>query len=154
MKSKISVYIFLSTFIILIFSLSSSLFALSLQTIHIGKKKWTVEIAQTPAQQRLGLGNRKNLSPNHGMLFTYKTPGERIFWMKGMQFAIDIIWIYKNTILHIEKDVSPPSSLLLNDRKLKTYGHSILADMVLELKAGESEKHRLKAGDKIRLSTP
>ena len=51
------------------------------------------EVMVTPTEQARGLGYRDSLAWSHGMLFTYDEPGFRSFWMKGMRFDIDIVWI-------------------------------------------------------------
>ena len=133
-------------FLLIFFLLSTSIHAGEFKKISIKGNIIPVEIVKSREEQRRGLGYRNKLPPNHGMLFIYPSPGKRIFWMKGMQFAIDIIWIYKNTVVHIEKKVPPPV-LMTADDKLITYGQGIVADMVLELNSGESDQLHL--GDKI-----
>lgn len=135
-------------FLLLSLLFSPSINAGELQKVRINGKIFSVEIAKSRSEQLKGLGYRHKLLPNHGMLFTYPSPGKRIFWMKGMRFAIDIIWIFQNTIVHIEKNVPPPP-LLTADKKLKKYGNGVIADMVLELNTGESDQLRL--GDKIHI---
>ncbi len=100
------------------------------------------EIAQTPEQQQLGLGNRFSLPVGQGMLFLYDDPGVRIFWMKRMSFSIDIIWLRNNKIVHIRENVPPPRHGTPDDQ-LKRYGYGVLADMVLELPAGYVKRNRV-----------
>lgn len=94
-----------------------------------------VEVVSTPEEQNLGLGNRFALPEGMGMLFLYDSVGEHVFWMKHMYFSIDIIWIKKGRIVHVEKKVPPPAANV-KDRSLRRYGRGILADMVLEVPAG------------------
>ncbi|MCP4757746.1 MAG: DUF192 domain-containing protein, partial [Proteobacteria bacterium] len=109
-----------------------------------------VEIVSSDEEQILGLGNRFSLPEGTGMLFVYDGVGERIFWMKRMNFPIDIVWISRGRIVHIENRVAPPSPKT-KDRFLRRYGHGISADMVLELPAGFADKNSLSPGDKIEL---
>src|SRR3712207_1680301 len=53
----------------------------------------TVEVADEPAETARGLGYRAGLEPGKGMLFVYEAASERSFWMKGMRFCLDIVWI-------------------------------------------------------------
>lgn len=101
------------------------------------------ELADTPAKQTLGLSFRKGLPPNHGMLFIYNNPDVQIFWMRNMQFPIDILWIRHQRIVHIEKNIPPPKN---SNQPLKTYGHGVLADMVLEVPAWFTTKHQIRVG--------
>ncbi|MDH5559848.1 MAG: DUF192 domain-containing protein [Deltaproteobacteria bacterium] len=112
--------------------------------------KIKIEIVESAAEKTLGLGKRDFLEKDTGMLFLYLQPAEQLFWMKNMNFEIDIIWILKDRVVHIEKNVPPPS-LMLNDEDLKIYGRGISADKVLEVRGGLSEQIKLKPGDPIRL---
>ncbi|MBT3226247.1 MAG: DUF192 domain-containing protein [Deltaproteobacteria bacterium] len=109
-----------------------------------------VEYATTSREQIQGLGGRKNFPDGTGMLFIYKSPGERIFWMKRMRIPIDILWIHRGQIVSIEHQVPPPSTLM-QDNYLKRYGHGIAADMVLELPAGYVRRHSIQVGHSIQL---
>ena len=115
----------------------------------IGKTQVSLKVSQTPSEQELGLGGVQSLNPNEGMLFLYdkNTPKEQIFWMKGMFIAIDIIWVLKDKVVHIEHNVMPPKTVLAT--KLPTYGHGVVADKVLEFKAGFAKKNAIKVGSKF-----
>ncbi len=137
---------------LLFFCLSSQpapLNASEMQRVLI-KKQHTidVEVVVSVAEQRLGLGQRESLPANRGMLFVYNSVGEKIFWMKGMKFSIDIIWLKNGKIVHIEKNVPPPSVMTPNAH-LKRYGHGAYADSVLEVTAGFSDARKLKNGDRV-----
>ena len=115
-----------------------------------GRVSIMAEIAYTLQEKKQGLSHRKNISEKKGLLFYYTKKDERIFWMKNMQFAIDIIWIADKKILHIEKSVPPPP-FLLKDEYLHLYGKGIQADKVLEVRAGFVDKHAIKKNMSIRL---
>lgn len=116
--------------------------------IALGGATVDAEVVISAYDQQLGLGNRFSLPKDKGMLFLYKRPGERVFWMKRMNFPIDIIWLENKRIIHIEQNVQPPGPGT-PDRKLRTYGEGIYADMVLEVVAGFSKKEKLSIGDRI-----
>jgi uncharacterized membrane protein (UPF0127 family) len=107
------------------------------------------ELLTSPEEKALGLSFRTQ-KDNFAVLFWYDAAQELIFWMKDMNFAIDILWIRENKVVWIEENVPPPSKLLKTS-KLPTFGHNILADKVLELPAGSSKKHNIKKGDKVRM---
>ncbi len=140
----------IGTLLGLLFLYISSSYAASSAIIIVANNPILTEVISSSAEQNLGLGNRDSLAEGRGMLFVYKTPGEKIFWMKRMRFAIDIIWVYQGNIVHIEKNVPPPH-LLTSDSQLKTYGHGVTADMVLEVTAGYSDKLTLKTGDPVSI---
>ncbi len=68
---------------------------------NIGTSVIVAEVVKSPSEQRRGLGYRDQLKTNQGMLFVYDNPGVRSFWMKGMRFAIDIIWLRQGKIVLI-----------------------------------------------------
>lgn len=107
--------------------------------------KIEIETALSKEQQSLGLGNRDFLLEGKGMLFIYLNAAERIFWMKRMRFPLDIIWIANKKIVFIEKNIPPPLPFQ-KDSDLPTYGKGIVADMVLEVPAGFSDKNLIKVG--------
>jgi uncharacterized membrane protein (UPF0127 family) len=106
---------------------------------------FTLEIANTDNKQRLGLGKRSGLPEDHGMLFTYDNSASRCFWMKDMQFSIDIIWLDADRrVTHIEPNLSP-------DTYPKAYCPKAGAMYVLELRAGMAKTINLKVGDLVVL---
>lgn len=110
----------------------------------LGNRVVQLEVARTPAAQNKGLSNRESLAYNQGMLFTYDATGYRCFWMKDMQFSIDIIWITSaQTITHIDTDVSPGTY------PKKYCAHS---QYVLEVPAGTASASGATTGQKIRLT--
>lgn len=141
------IFIFFS---IWLFSFSICSATPQIAKVEIGPNILSVEIVRTQADQRRGLGYRDNLESDKGMLFLYDNPQVRRFWMKGMRFAIDIIWIRHGKIVHIEKNIPPPP-MMTKDSNLKTYGHSVLADSVLEVSAGVSEKLNFSIGEIVAI---
>ena len=76
------------------------------------------------------------------MLFIFEKPGKYYFWMKDMNFPIDMIWIGEDMrVIYIKKNAQPESFP-------KTYGPDIDSKYVLEVVAGFSEKNNLKEGDR------
>jgi uncharacterized membrane protein (UPF0127 family) len=62
-------------------------------TITIGNNTFSAELATTMVQQAKGLSGRTGLGANDGMLFLFNRAAIQSFWMKDMNFPIDIIWI-------------------------------------------------------------
>ena len=109
--------------------------------IYFEKTKVNLVIADTEAKREKGLGGFVSLRSDDGMLFVFPKLGIYPFWMKDMQFSLDIIWLdEKCAITHIEKNASP-----------ETYPKSFTPDKnslyVLEINAGFAEKNNLKTGD-------
>src|SRR3989338_4003843 len=73
--------------------------------ILINNRELIVEIADEPHEQSLGLSGRKPLNDNQGMLFIFPQTGFYEFWMKDMEFSLDLIWIDENNnIIEITKN--------------------------------------------------
>lgn len=113
-------------------------------SVVIGEASFAVEVADTPELWERGLGYRDSLCESCGMLFVFDRPGIYGFWMKGMRFPIDILWIRNGTITHIEHSVD------FRDQQ-KVYSPTELADSVLELNAGICEKNEIREGERILL---
>lgn len=106
----------------------------------------TVELAVTPQEKERGLGRRKTLAPDHGMLFLNDHKETYNFWMKDMQFPLDFIWISDKTIVDITQNVQPPPIAPLQAIEPK-----IPVDKILEVNAGTVEKLGVKIGDVIQI---
>ncbi len=109
-----------------------------------------VALALTPAEQAQGLSGRNKLKENEGMLFVFNHPDKYYFWMKDMNFPIDIIWLAPSgekdarnmEVIYIKKDAQP-------ELYPETYGPEENAKYVLEVVSGFSDKNNLKAGDNV-----
>jgi len=111
--------------------------------IVLGSSTFVLEIADTPALKERGLSYRTQLTPHTGMLFVFDTPAPHYFWMKDMNFPIDIIWLDRSKkVVHIEKNLSP-------ETYPKSFGPETLTQYVIEIQAGLAENSALKVGDII-----
>ncbi|MBZ0250830.1 MAG: DUF192 domain-containing protein, partial [Burkholderiales bacterium] len=118
----------------------------------VAGERYRVEIAQTPAEQQKGLGHRDALAPGTVMYFPYGRADYHGFWMKGMRFDIDILWIRDGRIVHIERRAAAQPGA--PDEALKVYRPGAPADAVLEVNAGEAEKHGWRIGDRVEFHRP
>lgn len=112
--------------------------------VEIKGKRVAVEIAESPAKQALGLGQRDSLDWDTGMYFVYKRPAFYSFWMKGMRFSIDIVWINKGRIVDLDTNV--PFEKGGNGPTLRP---NSLVDAVLEVPAGYSAASGWTLGDRV-----
>ena len=106
-----------------------------------------IEIANTDEARAKGLGSRSSLGKNDGMLFVLSTPDRPSFWMKDMQFALDVIWIKDETVIGLTADVQPEPGV--KDELLRRYTPTSEVDAVLEVNAGWTEKNGIKIGDSV-----
>ena len=120
------------------------------KTIKVGPKILSVEVADTEAKRQKGLGSKTSLRQDDGMLFVFDQRQTRhTFWMKDMQFDLDIIWISNGKIVQIDKDVKTEPGVA--DYNLRRYSSQVPVDYVLEVSAGFSDKNSIKVGDIIVL---
>ena len=109
-------------------------------------------MAHTPALRTRGLSSRDGLAPQTGMLFVYEGGKAGSFWMKGMRFALDFVWISSGCeVVGLTVDVPPPSSNTA-DSDLPKYRSPEPAAYVFEINAGEVAAHGIAVGDPVRFS--
>lgn len=107
-----------------------------------------LELAISSLEKAKGLGSRNNLPEDTGMLFVYASESNRAFWMKGMEFSIDIIWLSKEgAIIDISKEAAPQPGV--SDSDLELYRPRDPAQYVLEINAGLSNRYGFQRGDRF-----
>lgn len=114
-------------------------------SVEINNHAWNVAVATTPQEQEQGLSGKPRLASSTGMLFIFQKPVEKTFWMKNMNFPLDMIWIKAGKIVRIDANLPPEG-----ERPTMIYPSYQPIDMVLEINAGEAKQYDLKIGDKIK----
>ena len=102
--------------------------------VRIGDKILNIEVAQTLIDRERGLSGRLNLPANNGMLFVFERPGLYGFWMKGMRFPIDILWLDEDLRVVDIKERAEPSSYTISNPQ--NFVPQDAAKFVLEANAG------------------
>lgn len=115
-------------------------------TVTIRDITYRVDLAVTPKEKEVGLGGRAALASGTGMLFPYDHAEQFSYWMKGMRFPIDIIWIRDTTIVDISEQVPIP-----NGGALTVYSPKEPVNKVLEIPSGDASKYGFKIGDTVRI---
>ncbi len=116
-------------------------------TLYKGKndsliKKLDIEIAKSEYDIQTGLMYRNSMKENQGMLFVFEDIRERSFYMKNTRIPLDLVFIDHNkTIVSFQENAKP-----LDETSLPS---NAIAQFVLEINAGLSEKWQLEVGDKI-----
>ena len=107
-----------------------------------GRTRFFVEVADDDAERERGLMFRKEVPPDRGMLFDFKTPRPVAFWMKNTLIPLDIIYIKADgTVLSIARNTTP-----LSETPIPSGGPVV---GVLELAGGRAEQIGLMPGDRI-----
>lgn len=107
------------------------------------KKCISLERATTQDARARGLSGRVSMPMDEGMLFVFDKPRQECFWMKGMHFDIDIIWLdAQKKVVHIERNVKPASYP-------NSYCPDKAAQYVIEVNAGVAERASVELGGQL-----
>lgn len=111
--------------------------------IRIGDALIIAEVAAGFSKKQQGLSGRESLEENYGMLFVFEKPAIHNFWMKGMLFPLDFIWLSGNTVVDISKNIPAPK-----EDGLPAYVYpQKAADKIIEVSAGTTDRLNIKIGD-------
>ncbi|MHB1118416.1 MAG: DUF192 domain-containing protein [Minisyncoccota bacterium] len=117
------------------------------QTLHarLGGEAFVLDVADTPLLREKGLSKREYLNRGTGMLFVFDKDDRYGFWMKDMQFPIDIAWL--DSAYHIIdiKQGATPSSYP------EIFLPLLPARYVVEAPAGFFTEHQVKIGDALEI---
>lgn len=99
------------------------------------------QVADTREERIIGLSQHDGLAFDEAMLFIFERPGYYPFWMKDMNFPIDIFWLDENKhIIFIKEEAQPedfPTSYI-------SYEPALYA---IETIAGFAQHYGVKRGD-------
>lgn len=104
-----------------------------------------IEFATTTAARERGLGGRKSLPQDYGMLFVFPKDDYYGFWMKDTLIPLDMFWLDdKGQVVSMAQDVATT-----------TFPHvfypSSPARYVLETLAGFAQRHAIATGTPLLL---
>jgi uncharacterized membrane protein (UPF0127 family) len=119
------------------------------QTLTLGGKKITVEVAKTSEQHEYGLMFRKSLPANGGMLFVFSEESVKTFWMKDTLIDLSIGYFDKDQALIDIQEMVPVSPM---DTRPRTYPSAKPAMYALEMNKGWFAKNKIKLGQRFKLS--
>ena len=150
LRKTISISINFSLCIIQLFTFNQSfaeeiVYSHAIVTTSTGEEI-PVEVADTLKKRSLGLGERTSLKKGWGMLFVFEKRKPHRFWMKDMQFPLDIIWLDNHRIVHIIHNAKPANSLDEPEVMISP----VPVNFVLEIAAGRATKLRLKTGQRMK----
>jgi uncharacterized protein len=120
------------------------------QQIKINNSVINVDIADTADKRAKGLGGRDSLAPDAGMLFVFQEEKKYQFWMKGMKFPLDFVFIDQGKIVDIISNAQPPAANA-DDAGLPIYQPTVPINMMLEVNSGFISSHNIKVGDTVFL---
>jgi len=118
--------------------------------MQIGNTMIKIEIADNDQTRAKGLSGRQSLASDSGMLFTFDKLDKYTFWMKGMQFALDFIFIKDNQVVDILQNIPPPA-VNQSDDSLPLYAPITYVNKVVEVNSGFISANGIKVGDRVQL---
>ncbi len=120
-----------------------------------------IQIATSTEDRDMGLSNKNKLNfytsreekfLTEGMLFVFDEQGILPFWMKDMNFDIDILWLDENfKVVHIEKNALANSYNKENSNLSTIYKNdeNSLAKYVLEINSGLTDILNIQIADNL-----
>jgi len=104
----------------------------------------SVEIAESNHDRMRGLMYRTSMQQNHGMIFVFEDKEEHSFWMHNTCIPLDMLFIDDDgLIVGIEENTPTMSD--------DTFTAGCASKYVLELNAGWTRAHGVKAGQRVAL---
>ena len=115
--------------------------SLTIVSAH-GRHRFTVQLAQTPAQMQQGLMFRPSLAADAGMLFDFKEPTVATMWMHNTLIPLDMLFVDANgTIVNIRARAVPKSDAIISAEAP--------VRAVLELNGGTAARLGIARGDRV-----
>lgn len=143
-KHKIIVFCTVIVALSLVYFSNFSIYGNKKGEIKIGDNSFGTEIVSAGFKREKGLAGRRGLCMECSMLFAFPAADRWGFWMKGMEFNLDIIWIRGNRVVWIDRKVSKDSKDILYPEEP--------SDKVLEINSGLSDEKGIRIGDPIEVN--
>lgn len=117
-------------------------------SVMLHATRFSVELADSPAEQARGLMGRTHMAADHGMLFVFGDSEPRTFWMKNTLIPLDMLFFDADgRLVAIQANAQPCKA-----DPCKLYASGVPARYVLELNAGTVARLGVRKGDVITFS--
>lgn len=102
-----------------------------------------MDIADSNSERGKGLSGRISMKDDQGMIFVFDQPQIQCFWMKDMNFSLDMIWLNEQKeVINIMDSIKP-----------ETYPNQFCSDLpakyVIELTAGSANRLGIQQGQAL-----
>lgn len=114
---------------------------LPIKQLTAGMHLIQAEVASNDAQRSRGLMFRKELAPNHGMLFVFEQPSVQCFWMRNTPLPLSIAFILDDGTITNIADMAPMTE--------NSHCSTAPVRFTLEMEQGWFTKRGIVAGKKI-----
>lgn len=118
--------------------------------VNISRQTFRADVARNVFTRARGLSGRPNMAEDEAMLFTFPIAMRYSFWMKGMKFPLDIVWIRNGLVADVSENVPMPTPGL-SILGLSGFRPKVAVDTVLEMNAGLVRKFGIRAGDAVEV---
>ncbi len=117
---------------------------LPVREVSVNGQRLTAEIADDAAERERGLSFRESLDRDRGMLFVYPETVRQRFWMYGMRFPLDLIFIRDGRVVFVAANVPVTTAGVPT-----VVWPAVEADQVLEVNAGVAEELGIGVGASV-----
>lgn len=107
-----------------------------------GEARFSIEVADEPAERARGLMFRREMDDDRGMLFVFAESGPRAFWMQNTPMPLDLLFVGEDGRVRAIEAGEPFST--------DSIAPGVDARFVLELKAGTAQEKGIDIGDRLR----
>jgi uncharacterized membrane protein (UPF0127 family) len=115
--------------------------SLPVKTLGAGMHRIQAEVAATNTSRSRGLMFRKELAPNHGMLFVFEQANVQCFWMRNTPLPLSIAFILDDGTITNIADMAPMTE--------NSHCSTAPVRYTLEMEQGWFAKRGITAGKKI-----
>jgi uncharacterized membrane protein (UPF0127 family) len=115
-------------------------------TVRVGGVPVQAELALTEASRRRGFSGRPRPRPGAGILFVFDGAEGHDFWMRGVAFPLDMIWIRAGRVTGVTARARPAP----DTASAPLYPSPGPVDRVLEVPGGWAAGNRVARGDPYR----
>lgn len=118
-------------------------------TITHGVGELEVLVADNALEHQRGLsGTQVSTLGADGMVFVFDNYIERTFWMNGMNYGLDVIWIRDDKIVKIDNNVPAPAP---GEEPARMRSRPFEVNMVLELPSGTADQLGMIEGQQLEI---
>lgn len=109
--------------------------------VQIGQRLFTLEVADEPHEQEVGLMFRESMPVDRGMIFVFPNEQVRSFWMRNTLIPLDILYLDSDGRIVSIKTMKPKDETPISSEKRARYA--------IEVNAGVARGLGLKVGDRV-----
>jgi uncharacterized membrane protein (UPF0127 family) len=126
-------------------------------TVELGSESFALEVARHPLVQYRGLGGRREIAPNGGMIFAYQAPRPMSFVMRDCLVPIDVAFldaqgrVISTHSMTVEPARRPDEAPSDYEARLPRYNSGLPAQYAIEVAGGRLRELGVRSGQTISL---